>query len=147
MQYCDVIGTCNIESLQDTIICCRRQALRDEITTCLDTTLDQLERLWEEIGIVHDQQNSRVEVVMHHLKGLLSSMVGEEEALKDKLLTNTEKFGNELIKLCRELHLPPHEVIFFTYADFYFYALGVKTLVTYFHLGQQDFVLIDHVFL
>ena len=41
-------------------------------------------------------------------------MVVEEENLRDKLLANTEKFGSELIKLCRDLHKPPHEVITMT---------------------------------
>ena len=89
---------------------CRHHALHQVLAKALDTALDQLEELWEEIGIISEQQTVRVEVAMQHLQGLLSSMVVEEENLKDKLLGNVEKSSAELVKLCQELHLPLHEV-------------------------------------
>ena len=50
------------------------------------------------------------QVVMVHLRNLLDEMVQEEESLKTKLMRNVETYGEELLKLCKELTLPPHEV-------------------------------------
>ncbi len=47
---------------------------------------------------------------MVHLRNLLDEMVHEEESLKAKLMKNVETYGDELLKLCKELALPPHEV-------------------------------------
>ena len=59
---------------------------------------------------------------MVHLRNLLDEMVQEEESLKTKLMRNVETYGEELLKLCKELTLPPHEVsviIVLLFSSFY----------------------------
>ena len=52
---------------------------------------------------------------MLHVGNLLDEMVNEEESLKKRLLTNVDKYGQELLKLCEEMSLPPYEVYVYIY--------------------------------
>ena len=47
---------------------------------------------------------------MLHVGNLLDEMVSEEESLKKRLLSNVDRYGQELMKLCQELALPNFEV-------------------------------------
>ena len=93
---------------------CRREELKAQIGHCLDAALTRLTSIWDEIGIIPEQRRERTDVVLLHMKNLLDEMVREEETLKAKLMNNVEKYGNELLKICNELQLPPHEVRVFT---------------------------------
>ena len=62
------------------------------------------------VGRSNDYVRTTFQVVMVHLRNLLDEMVQEEESLKTKLMRNVETYGEELLKLCKELMLPPHEV-------------------------------------
>ena len=47
---------------------------------------------------------------MVHMRNLLEEMVKEEESLKKRLLTNVQKYNEDLLRLTRELQLPTYEV-------------------------------------
>ena len=81
-----------------------------DVSAVLEETLDQLQRIWDRIGIVADQRTARTNVVVNHMKNLLGEMVKEEENLMHRLIENVEKYSSELRKLTHELQLPPHEV-------------------------------------
>ena len=80
------------------------------MATCLESALLNLQHIWDEIGICEEQRRERTDVVLLHLTNLLEEMVKEEQALKTNLMRNVETFGQDLLKLCKELALPPHEV-------------------------------------
>lgn len=84
--------------------------MQQDLSKALDNALDHLKKTWEDIGIIEDQQVARMEVVMGHVRGLLTAMVEEEEGLKEKLMKNVEQYGEEVLKLCKELHRPRHQV-------------------------------------
>ena len=77
----------------------------------------KLTDIWDQIGIVGEQRESRRDVVLLHVNNLLDEMVHEEDTLKDKLVENVKKFGIELMRLCTELNIPVYEVCihFLTY--------------------------------
>ncbi len=62
------------------------------------------------VGFVSLTLSFHLKVVMVHLRNLLENMVEEEETLKTRLMSNVETYGEELMNLCKELALPPHEV-------------------------------------
>ena len=45
-----------------------------------------------------------------HLSNLVGEMLKEETALKMKLKKMVEKYSQEVLHLCKELGLPPHQV-------------------------------------
>jgi len=76
----------------------------------LHSALDRLRHVWDEIGLDSVQQSARTDVVFVHLDNLLDEMVAEEEGLRDRLLKNIKKYGIELLRLSKELCVPPYEV-------------------------------------
>ncbi|KAK2148040.1 hypothetical protein LSH36_519g02045 [Paralvinella palmiformis] len=75
----------------------------------LHSALDRLRHVWDEIGLDSVQQSARTDVVFVHLDNLLDEMVAEEEGLRDRLLKNIKKYGIELLRLSKELCVPPYE--------------------------------------
>ncbi|XP_064601392.1 uncharacterized protein LOC135467550 [Liolophura sinensis] len=71
--------------------------------------ISKLEKLWTEIGIDEQQQSDRRSTVYYHLQNLMMNMLEEEECMKAKLQENIESFGEELIKLYKELGLPLYQ--------------------------------------
>ena len=77
----------------------------------LGATMDRLHSIWDEIGITSQTREIRTKTVMQHLDDLLKEMISEEESLKNKILHNIEKYGEELLKLSKELQVSAYEVM------------------------------------
>jgi hypothetical protein len=76
----------------------------------IQPVLNELEEIWDEIGIVGDQREKRTQVVFLHLNNLLQDMLDEEKTLKKNLVDNLEKNSEAVMKLCKELGLAQYEV-------------------------------------
>ena len=87
-----------------------RESMKLEVAECLEHALEQLRDIWDEIGICEEQRVERQNVVMHHMRNLLSEMVAEERELRKRLLVSVETCGQELIKLSQELEIKAYEV-------------------------------------
>ena len=81
-----------------------------ELHNCVDTTMDRLTVVWDEIGIIGETRDARRAVVLLHVRNLLEEMVHEEEILKEKLLENVEKFSMELVHISEELGVTIYKV-------------------------------------
>lgn len=81
-----------------------------EVSRCLDTALNDLILIWNEIGIEESQRDERQNVVLLHLQNLLDEMVKEEKEMRKKLLASVEICGQEVVKLSAELRVVPFEV-------------------------------------
>jgi len=79
---------------------------KKEFLDCLDTAIDELTDIWDEVGIVGDHCDERKGVLMFHLSTLLEEMVREERDMKVRILENVERYITELEKLNKELCLP-----------------------------------------
>ncbi|ESO04540.1 hypothetical protein HELRODRAFT_78775 [Helobdella robusta] len=77
---------------------------------CVESAMERLTNIWDRIGIAGDVRTSRRGVVQLHLSNLLEEMVKEEDALKDKLIENVEKFTIEIQHLSVELGIPVYKV-------------------------------------
>ncbi|XP_071793231.1 protein regulator of cytokinesis 1-like isoform X3 [Asterias amurensis] len=86
-----------------------RESMKLEVAECLEHALEQLRDIWDEIGICEDQRVDRQNVVMHHMRNLLSEMVIEEKELRKRLLASVEKSSQELIQLSQELEIKNFE--------------------------------------
>ena len=84
--------------------------MKTELGQCLDSALRRLQGIWDEIGICDEQRRERTDVVLLHLRNLLDEMVNEEETLKSNLMANVQRYGTELVKLCKELAVTHKEV-------------------------------------
>lgn len=80
--------------------------MREEVTRKLDWSLDKLYRIWNEIGIDDTQVSNRAGTVSLHLCNLMGDMVSEEEALREQMAINIQRFIDELQALYLELGLP-----------------------------------------
>lgn len=87
-----------------------RESMKMEIGTCLEHALDQLRDIWNEIGICEDQRGERQNVVLHHIRNLLSEMVTEEESLRQRLMKSVASSTEKVTTLCIELALQQYEV-------------------------------------
>ncbi|KAM3925559.1 protein regulator of cytokinesis 1 [Leptodactylus fuscus] len=87
----------------------RSEVIAEESVACLNSALNRLRDIWEEIGIPEDQRLQRTDAVKRHVNILLTRMIEEEENLKDRLLKSIDVCRKELNTLCTELHLPPFE--------------------------------------
>lgn len=87
-----------------------RQSMKLEVSRCLDSALNDLILIWNEIGIEENQRDDRQNVVLLHLQNLLDEMVREEKEMKKKLLASVEICGQEVVKLSAELRVARFEV-------------------------------------
>uniref|UniRef100_UPI00358FC482 protein regulator of cytokinesis 1-like isoform X1 n=2 Tax=Myxine glutinosa TaxID=7769 RepID=UPI00358FC482 len=78
-----------------------------EMVSALNTAMSRLRTIWEVIGIPEDQRMERTRVVKKYIEGLLSDMIGEEEALQKRLESSVAKNSEEVAHLCQDLDLPP----------------------------------------
>lgn len=83
--------------------------LKFTLNSAIESALETLNNVWAEIGIVGDQRKTRLDTVMTHILALLEEMVKEEKSLRARLLQNAEKFGEELLRLSKELGRSPFE--------------------------------------
>jgi len=88
---------------------CRMDAVA-ELHQCIDTGMEKLVSIWDDIGIMGEQRSARNRVVLMHLGNLLDEMVREEDQLKTRLKENVEKYQTEVTRLCTELCLSLYEV-------------------------------------
>lgn len=82
-----------------------------DLHRCLDSAMQRLVAIWDQIGIESDQRKAREAVVLRHVNDLLNDMVGEEDQLRQRLLDNIQKFSIQLFGVTQELHLPVYEVV------------------------------------
>ncbi|XP_054766693.2 protein regulator of cytokinesis 1-like [Lytechinus pictus] len=87
----------------------RRESMKMEIGQCLEHALDKLRDIWNEIGICEDQRVERQNVVLHHIRNLLSEMVTEEESLRQRLMKSVASSTEKVHTLCIELALQQYE--------------------------------------
>ncbi|XP_048584979.1 protein regulator of cytokinesis 1 isoform X2 [Nematostella vectensis] len=92
----------NAGSLKDRSV----QMIKNELVSCLENSMENLQKIWNEIGIADEQKEDRTQVVLKHLQSLLQEMVEEEELLKNTLLANVKTCTEELEKLSQELGVP-----------------------------------------
>nr|XP_022335550.1 protein regulator of cytokinesis 1-like isoform X2 [Crassostrea virginica] len=86
-----------------------RMSVVEDLVKYLDTSMNKLNRIWTEIGIVDYQRKERAQTAMLHLQNLLEDMVQEEEALKHQITKRIEKYTQEVKSLCSELEIPQFE--------------------------------------
>uniref|UniRef100_UPI00358E8B07 protein regulator of cytokinesis 1-like n=1 Tax=Myxine glutinosa TaxID=7769 RepID=UPI00358E8B07 len=82
-----------------------------EMVSVLNSAMSRLRTIWEAFGIPEDHQMERTRVVKKHIEGLLSNMIGEEEALQKRLESSVEKSSEEVARLCTDLDSPPFKMI------------------------------------
>ena len=70
-----------------------------------DECVQRLAKVWDYIGIEEEQRQERREVIVQHMRGLLTDMVEEEENLKEKMLTSIRENLEKLKVLRMELKL------------------------------------------
>jgi len=81
-----------------------------ELHQCIDSGMEKLVAIWDDIGIVGEQRSARNRVVLMHLGNLLDEMVREEDQLRTRLKQNVDKYRTEVARLCTELNLSLYEV-------------------------------------
>ncbi|XP_062612048.1 protein regulator of cytokinesis 1-like isoform X3 [Saccostrea cucullata] len=86
-----------------------RMTAVEDLVKFLDASMNKLNKIWTEIGIVDYQRKERAQTAMLHLQNLLQDMVQEEEALKLQITKRIEKYTLEVKSLCTELELPQFE--------------------------------------
>ncbi|XP_038046048.1 protein regulator of cytokinesis 1-like isoform X2 [Patiria miniata] len=86
-----------------------RESMKLEVAECLEHALEQLRDIWDEIGICEEQRVDRQNVVLHHMRNLLSEMVSEEKDLRRRLMASVETCGHEVVTVSKELGLKPFQ--------------------------------------
>jgi len=81
-----------------------------ELHQGVDTGIEKLVAIWDDIGIVGEQRSARNRVVLMHIGNLLDEMVREEDQLRLRLKQNVDKYRTEVTRLCTELGLLLYEV-------------------------------------
>ena len=81
-----------------------------ELHQNVDSGMEKLLAIWDDIGIVGEQRSARNRVVLMHMGNLLDEMVREEDQLRLRLKQNADKYRTEVTRLCTELSLPLYEV-------------------------------------
>lgn len=71
--------------------------------------LNQLQDIWEDIGIPEDQSLQHTVTIKNHIQGQLDMLIKEEESQKEHLLRSINTCRKELAVLYEELQLPPFE--------------------------------------
>lgn len=79
--------------------------IKTELVGCLEGSLENLQKIWNEIGISEEQKEERTHVVLKHLQTLLQQMVEEEEYLKATLMENVKTCSADLQQLSNELEI------------------------------------------
>ncbi|XP_076461912.1 protein regulator of cytokinesis 1-like isoform X2 [Babylonia areolata] len=87
-----------------------RKQVKEKVIRKLDTALDTLNRLWEEIGIDEGQMGKRAGTVAIHLCNLVDEMVSEEQQMYDQMAHNIQRYLTDLSTLCLEMGLPVVQV-------------------------------------
>lgn len=77
--------------------------IKTELVSFLEGSMENLQKIWNEIGISEEQKEERTHVVLKHLQTLLQQMVEEEEELKTTLMENVETCSADLKQLSEEL--------------------------------------------
>jgi len=81
-----------------------------ELRQNVDSGMEKLTAIWDDIGIVGEQRSARNREVLTHMGNLLDELVQEADQFRQRLKQNVEKYRTELSQLCAELALPPYEV-------------------------------------
>ncbi|XP_031569575.1 protein regulator of cytokinesis 1-like isoform X2 [Actinia tenebrosa] len=79
------------------------QMIKTELVGCLEGSMENLQQIWNEIGISEEQKEERTHVVLKHLQTLLQEMVEEERQLKTTLMENVKTCSADLQQLSNEL--------------------------------------------
>lgn len=75
----------------------------ENLKELLNSGIEELYSLWEEIGLDEKTQRDRKGTVQEHFKGLLERMINEEKGLKKKLLDSLEVSMKNCVKLSKEM--------------------------------------------
>ncbi|CAL1540533.1 unnamed protein product [Lymnaea stagnalis] len=84
---------------------CREQT-RFAFSKVIDTSLQELYRIWDKMGIDESQKKARGDTAVIHVRNLMQDMVKEEVLLMNKVEKTIEDFSEKLAQLCDELSLP-----------------------------------------
>jgi len=118
---------------------CRMDAVA-ELNQCVDSGMEKLVGIWDDIGIVGEQRSARNRVVLMHLGNLLDEMVREEDQLRTRLKQNVDKYRTEVTQLCTELCLPLYEVCGYLFAPYFVLFMLKSQLFT--HISVHTFTYI-----
>ncbi|XP_066985836.1 protein regulator of cytokinesis 1-like isoform X2 [Macrobrachium rosenbergii] len=84
-------------------------SVRDIVLEEHERTLQQLEAIWDELGLLDDQRRDRREAFHNHILNLCQRILDDEKALRarinNRIVSNTQK----IIKLSEELCVTPPE--------------------------------------
>ncbi|XP_051829768.1 protein regulator of cytokinesis 1-like [Antechinus flavipes] len=83
------------------------EVLVEDLVAYFYKVLDQLQEIWDFIGIPEDQKLQRLKVVREHVQGLLDMMIEEEKNLKERILKKIDSNREEQNILLKELKLEP----------------------------------------
>ncbi|XP_074643417.1 protein regulator of cytokinesis 1-like [Tubulanus polymorphus] len=87
----------------------KNDSMKKELTSNLESALNELQCIWDSIGFSQQQRQERTSVVFEHLCNLLQQMVAEEGELKDKLVKKVKNYEASLISLGQDLSVPKYE--------------------------------------
>ncbi|KAK7068332.1 hypothetical protein SK128_009102 [Halocaridina rubra] len=86
-------------------------SVRDIVVEEHDRTLQQLESIWDELGLTEDQRLDRRYVFHTHIQNLCERILDDEKSLRtrisDRIMSNTQ----DIIKLCEELCVTPEDEV------------------------------------
>ncbi|XP_029645521.1 protein regulator of cytokinesis 1 isoform X2 [Octopus sinensis] len=83
--------------------------LSQVLNEVVETSLQQLESIWNEIGFAADQRSERCNSVLQHVESLFEDMVQQETDVKDTLIGKITDIKEKLKILSKELSVPVYE--------------------------------------
>lgn len=83
-----------------------RAQVTEQICDMVRAKVNELTRVWRDVGIDYEPTRSRLERTRVHLSNLLNQMVDGEVDMKERLLKNIAQFTAEVHQLSSELAMP-----------------------------------------
>ncbi|KAL1443822.1 hypothetical protein MTO96_007204 [Rhipicephalus appendiculatus] len=83
-----------------------RAQVTEQICVMVRQKVEELTRVWADVGIDYEPTRNRLERTRVHISNLLDQMVDGELDMKERLLQNIAQFTAEVHQLCSELSVP-----------------------------------------
>ena len=68
--------------------------------------MNKLDAVWQEMGLTEEQRKTRMEGIQVHITNLVTEIVDEEVALKDRMVCSVGENERVLEDICQTLSLP-----------------------------------------
>ncbi|XP_067933561.1 protein regulator of cytokinesis 1-like isoform X2 [Watersipora subatra] len=78
-----------------------------EVKNILVNALGELNSIWDDIGLLEDQKEKRLDLAFMYIRNLIEEMVTEDERRRNTLKENIEIYKSKLSTLCAELGVAP----------------------------------------